>query len=173
MLSITIAGAATIDEMNTPNQQNTSSNPMASATTLDVRVNPVEKIIGDVEQTIETERCGSTSTQLVQLPTYSNIPGVSMVRNSGDSEYHVRDDEPEEILRQLEQQVRDLLSIMETKLYWPAHCEPEDDHNVIDGLGNILDMELRLFQIVMSLKGEICRFQRAEISRVLSAQEAL
>ena len=79
----TIAGTGTIDEMNTPDQQNTSSNPTASTTTLDVRVN-VEKITGAVEQTIETERCGSTSTQLVQLPTHSNIPGVYMVRNTGD-----------------------------------------------------------------------------------------
>ena len=35
-----------------------------------------------------SERCGSTSTQLVQLSTPSNIPGVSMVRNTGDSEDH-------------------------------------------------------------------------------------
>ena len=81
----TIAGTGTIDEMNTPDQQNTSSNPTASSTTLDVRVN-VEKITGAVEQTIETERCSSTPIQLVQLPTYSNIPGVSMVRSTGDSE---------------------------------------------------------------------------------------
>ena len=86
---------------------------------------------------------------------------------------HACDDEPEEILRRLEQQVRDLLSIMETKLYWPAQSRPEDDHNVIDGLENILHMELRLFQIVLSLKGKIHRLQRARISRVMSAQEAL
>ena len=169
----TIAGTGTIDEMNTPDQQNTSSNPTASTTTLDVRVNPVERITGAVEQTIETERCGSTSTQLVQLPTHSNIPGVSMVRNTGDSEYHSRNDEPEEILRRLEQQVRDLLFIMEAKLYWPAHCGPDDDRNVIDGLENILIMKRRLFQIVLSLKGKIRRLQRARISRVMSAQEAL
>jgi len=30
---------------------------------------------------LETEQCGSTSVQLVQLPTHSNIPYVSMVRN--------------------------------------------------------------------------------------------
>ena len=34
----------------------------------------------------ETEQCGSTSVQLVQLPTHSNIPGVSMVRNTGTVE---------------------------------------------------------------------------------------
>ena len=73
----TIAGTGTIDEMNAPDQQNTSSNPTASTTTLDVRVNPVEKINGAVEQTIETERCGSTSTQLFQLPTHSDVPGNS------------------------------------------------------------------------------------------------
>ena len=31
----------------------------------------------------ETKQCGSTSVQLVQLPTHSNIPDVSMVRNTG------------------------------------------------------------------------------------------
>ena len=36
--------------------------------------------------TIKSEICGSTSTQLVQLSTPFNIPGVSMVRNTGDSE---------------------------------------------------------------------------------------
>ena len=82
----TIAGTDTLDEMNIPDQQDTSYNPTASTTTLDVRVNPVEKITGAVEQTIETERCSSTPIQLVQLLTYSNIPGVSMVRNTGDSE---------------------------------------------------------------------------------------
>ena len=169
----TIAGMGTMDEMDAPDQQNTSSNPTASTTTLDIRVNPVERIIGDVEQTIETERCGSTSTQLVQLPTHSDVPGVSMVRDIGDSEYHSRNDEPEEILRQLEQQVRDLLFIMEAKLYWPAQCGPEDDQHVIDGLENILIMERRLFQIVLSLKGEIRRSQRAGISIFLSSQEAL
>ena len=35
-----------------------------------------------------SERCGPTSTQLVQLSTPSNIPGVPMVRNTGDSEDH-------------------------------------------------------------------------------------
>ena len=93
--------------------------------------------------------------------------------DSGDSEYQAHDDEPEEILRRLEQQVRDLLFIMEAKLYWPAHCGPDDDRNVIDGLENILIMERRLFQIVLSLKGEIRRSQRAGISRFLSSQEAL
>ena len=38
--------------------------------------------------TVESEICGSTSTQLVQLPTHSNIPGVSMIWNTGDSEDH-------------------------------------------------------------------------------------
>ena len=32
--------------------------------------------------TIESEICGSTSTQLVQQPTHSNTPNVSMVRNT-------------------------------------------------------------------------------------------
>ena len=37
---------------------------------------------------LETEQCGSTSIQLVQLPTQFNIPGVSRIRNTGDSENH-------------------------------------------------------------------------------------
>ena len=32
---------------------------------------------------LEAEQCGSTSVQLVQLPTHSNTPDVSMVRNTG------------------------------------------------------------------------------------------
>ena len=41
---------------------------------------------------LETEQCGSTSVQLVQLPTHSNIPDVSMVRNTGTVE-HTRESE--------------------------------------------------------------------------------
>ena len=37
---------------------------------------------------LETEQCGSTSVQLVQLPAQFNIPGVSRIRNTGDSENH-------------------------------------------------------------------------------------
>ena len=32
---------------------------------------------------LEAEQCGSTSVQLVQLPTHSDTPGVSMVSNTG------------------------------------------------------------------------------------------
>ena len=32
---------------------------------------------------LETEQCGSTSVQLVQLPTHSKTPDVSMVRKTG------------------------------------------------------------------------------------------
>jgi len=39
--------------------------------------------------TVESEIYGSTSTQLVQLSIPSNIPGVSMVKNTGDSEDHL------------------------------------------------------------------------------------
>ena len=35
---------------------------------------------------LETEQCGSTSVQLVQLPTHSDTPGVSMVSNTGAAE---------------------------------------------------------------------------------------
>ena len=81
----TMNGTDTRDEMNIPDQRNTSVNPMASTTTLDVRVNPVERITGIVEQTTDPEQCSSTSVQLDQLPTCSNAPGVSMERNTGDS----------------------------------------------------------------------------------------
>ena len=159
----TIYGMNTTDRMNTTDQRNTSFSSTTNSTTLEIRVDPMERVIGIIEQTMDPERCSSTSIQLVQLPTHSNAPGVSMDRNN----------EPEEIFRRLEQQVRDLVFIMEAKLYWPASCGPEDDRNVIDGLENILIMERRLFQIVLSLKGEICRSQRAGISRFLSSQEAL
>ena len=97
----TIAGTDTRDEMNTPDQRNTSFSPMASTTTLDVRVNPVGRITETVEQTTDPERCSSTSVQLVQLPTCSNAPGVSMERNTGDSEDQYRPMTPgeEEIMR--------------------------------------------------------------------------
>ena len=60
-----------------------------------------QRITGTVEQTIESEQCSSTSIQLVQLPTHSNIPGVSMVINTGDSEDQYRPMTPgeEEIMR--------------------------------------------------------------------------
>ena len=32
---------------------------------------------------LEAEQCGSTSVQLVQLPTHSDTPGVSMMSNTG------------------------------------------------------------------------------------------
>ena len=48
------------------------------------------KITEDGEQTIEPERCSSTSVQWVQLPNQSNAPGVSMDRNTGDSEDQYR-----------------------------------------------------------------------------------
>ena len=91
----------TTDEMNTPDQRNTSFSPMASTTTLDIRVNPVERTTGTVEQTRESERCSPTTVQLVQLPTCSNTPGVSMVRNTGDPEDQYRPMTPgeEEIMR--------------------------------------------------------------------------
>ena len=39
-----------MEKMNIPDQQDTSSNPTASTTTLEVQVDPVEKITGVVEQ---------------------------------------------------------------------------------------------------------------------------
>ena len=77
-----------MERMNITDPQDKSPNPTASPTTLDIRVNPVERITGTVEQTAESEQCSSTSIQLVQLPTHTNIPGVPMVRNTGDSEDH-------------------------------------------------------------------------------------
>ena len=54
-----------------------------------------------MENRIESERCSSTSIQLVQLPTHSNTPGVSIERNTGDSEDQYRPMTPgeEEIMR--------------------------------------------------------------------------
>ena len=49
-------------------------------------------------------------------------------------EYQFRNAEPEEILEWLQQQVRDLMFIMETKLNWPAACGPEDDRSIVEGL---------------------------------------
>ena len=64
---------------------------------------------------------------------------------------------------------------MEARLYGCecVQCEPEEDIEVLDGLESILQIELRLFQIALSLREEIRRLQRAGISRVLSAQETL
>ena len=45
-----------------------------------------QKITKAIEQTSESERCSPTSIQLVKLPTQSNILGVSMVINTGNSE---------------------------------------------------------------------------------------
>ena len=60
-----------------------------------------QRITRAVEQTRESERCGSTSTQLVQLSTPFDIPGASMVRNTGDSEdqYRLMNPGEKEIMR--------------------------------------------------------------------------
>ena len=91
----------TMEKMNIPDQQDTSSNPTASTTTLEVRVDPVEKITGAVEQTRGSERCGSSSTQPAQLSTPSVITVVSMIRNTGGLEDQYRPMTPgeEEIMR--------------------------------------------------------------------------
>ena len=49
-----------------------------------VQMNIMETM--DETNRLETEKCGSTSVQLVQLPTHSNIPDVSIVRNTGTVE---------------------------------------------------------------------------------------
>ena len=61
----------------------------------------IMKTIEGREQTIESERCSSTSLQLVQLPTKPIAPGVSIRRNTGDSEDQYRPMTPgeEEIMR--------------------------------------------------------------------------
>ena len=165
-----------MERMNITDTQDISPNPTANTTTAETRVDPAERNTVTAGQTTETERCSSATTRIVQLPTTPDTSDTTMGRDSGDSEYQAHDDEPEEILRQLDRQVRDLLSIMEARLYgceW-VQCEPEEDLRLLlDGLENILQKELRLFQIVLSLKGEIRRLQRAGISRVLSAQETL
>ena len=50
-----------------------------SEETLDIRVDPIERVTGIIEQIMDPEQCSSTSVQLVQLPTHSNAPGVSMI----------------------------------------------------------------------------------------------
>ena len=118
-----------MERMSRINPQDIYLNPTANITTVD----PVERITVTIEQT--------TGTRLVQLPTLLDISDTTMSRDSGDSEYQAHDDEPEEILRQLDRQVRDLLSIMGARLYgceW-VQCEPEEDLRLLlDGLENIL-----------------------------------
>ena len=81
-------------------------------------------------------------------------------------EQRLEDAEPEEILERLEQQVKDLLNIMEVKMSWPAVYSPENDLTVSEGLENISVMGFKLSKIVLSLKGEINRAQRAR-ARIL------
>ena len=45
--------------------------------TLDIRVDPIERVTGIIEQIMDPERCSSTSVQLVQLSTQPIAPGVS------------------------------------------------------------------------------------------------
>ena len=52
-----------------------------SQVTTDQRNKPLMRQI--LRFTEESEICGSTSVQLVQLPTHSNTPDVSIVRNTG------------------------------------------------------------------------------------------
>ena len=97
-----------MERMNITDPQDISPNPTANTTTVD----PVERITVTVEQTTEPERCSSASTRLVQLSTTFDISDAIKSRasrdsectDSRDSECHARDDEPEEILRRLEQQ---------------------------------------------------------------------
>ena len=46
-----------MERMNIPDPQDISSNPTASTTTVETRVNPVERVTVTVEQTTETEQC--------------------------------------------------------------------------------------------------------------------
>ena len=82
--------------------------------------------------------------------------------------YQFLNAEPEEILERMQYQLRFLIHIMEKKMNWPAACEPEDDQRMVEGLENIQVMEHKLYQIVLSLKGEIRRSHRTEISKLLS-----
>ena len=110
----------------------------------DIYLNPTANITTvDPVERITVTIEQTTGTRLVQLPTLLDISDTTMDRDSGDSENQAPDDEPEE------------------------------DIEVLDGLESILQMELRLFLIVLSLREEIRRLQRAGISRVLSAQETL
>ena len=99
-----------------------------------------------------------------------NDIGFDPPSNLWPKEYQFPNAEPEEILKRLEQQVKDLLNIMEVKMSWPAVYGPENDLTVSEGLENISVMGYKLSKIVLSLKGEINRAQRAR-ARILQVME--
>ena len=95
-----------------------------------------------------------------------NDIGFDPPSNLWPKEYQYPNAEPEEILERLDQQVKDLLNIMEVKVSWPAVYGPEDDVTLTEGLENISVMKDKLSKIVLSLKEEINRAQRAR-ARIL------
>ena len=96
-LRFTIDGTDIMERMNIPDPQDISSNPTASTTALETRVNPVKRI----RIRAESERCGSSLAQLVQPSPPSVTPVVSMVRDTGGLEDQYRPMTPgeEEIMR--------------------------------------------------------------------------
>ena len=95
-----------------------------------------------------------------------NDIGFDPPSNLWPKEYQYPNAEPEEILERMDQQVKDLLNIMEVKVSWPAVYGPEDDVTLTEGLENISVMKDKLSKIVLSLKEEINRAQRAR-ARIL------
>ena len=95
-----------------------------------------------------------------------NDIGFDPPSNLWPKEYQYPNAEPEEILERLDQQVKDLLNIMEVKVSWPAVYGPEDDVTLTEGLEIISVMKDKLSKIVLSLKEEINRAQRAR-ARIL------
>ena len=57
-----------MERMNITDPQDISPNPMARTTTVETRVDPVERNTVTTGQTTEIERCGSSLARLVQLP---------------------------------------------------------------------------------------------------------
>ena len=95
-----------------------------------------------------------------------NDIGFDPPSNLWPKEYQYPNAEPEEILERMDQQVKDLLNIMEVKVSWPAVYGPEDDVTLTEGLEIISVMKDKLSKIVLSLKEEINRAQRAR-ARIL------
>ena len=100
-----------MERMNIPDQQDISSKPTASTTTVETRVDSAERITVTAGQTTETERCGSSLAQLVQLPLPPVTPVVSMVRDTGSLEDQYRLMTPGE---------EDIMRIYEDGIYRPS-----------------------------------------------------
>jgi len=57
-----------------------------SEETLDTRAGAIERSTGNIEQLVNLRQLSPNPVQLDQLPSRINSPGVSISRNTGDSE---------------------------------------------------------------------------------------